>query len=72
VDKPEEEGRGKELEMGDGEVVRPEDKLQEDLRSNEPKIDGSESLKSEGLEESSGEEDEKRVDPQAGYAGRVP
>jgi hypothetical protein len=58
--------------MEDGEAVGPEDKLQEDQRSKEPEIGGPEPLKLEGLEEGSGEEDEKRVDPHAGYAGRVP
>jgi hypothetical protein len=71
-DKLEEEGRGKEPEMGDGEAVGPEDKPQKDQRSKEPKIGGPEPLKSEGSVESSGEEDKTRVDPHAGYAGRVP
>jgi hypothetical protein len=71
-DKPEEEGRGKEPEMGDGEAVGPEDKPQEDQRSKEPEIGGPEPLKLETSEESSEEADEKRVDPHAGYAGRVP
>jgi hypothetical protein len=71
-DKPKEEGRGKEPEMGDGEAVGPEDKPQEDQRSKEPEIGGPEPLKSESSEESSAEADEKRVDPHAGYAVRVP
>jgi hypothetical protein len=72
-DKPEEEGRGKEPEMGDGEAVRAEeDKPQEDQRSKEPEIGGPKPLKSGGAEEISGGEEEKRVDPQAGYARGVP
>jgi hypothetical protein len=71
-DKPEEEGRGKEPEMGDEEAVRAEDKPEEDQRSKEPDIGGSKPLKSGGAEEISGKEEEKRVNPQAGYAGRVP
>jgi hypothetical protein len=70
-DKPEEEESGKEPEMKDGEAVRPEDKPQEDQRSKETEVGGPEPLKLEGSEKSSGEEDEKRTDPHAGYAGRV-
>jgi hypothetical protein len=58
--------------MGDGEIVGPEDKPQEDQRIKEPEIGDSEPLKSESSEESSEEADEKRVDPHAGYVGRVP
>jgi hypothetical protein len=71
-DKPEEEGRGKEPEMGDGEADGPEDKSQEDRRSKEPEIGDPELLKLESSEESSAEADEKRMEPHAGYAGRVP
>jgi hypothetical protein len=67
-----EEGKSiEELKMGDGEAVRAEDKPEEDQRSKEPKIGGPEPFKSEGAKEISGEEEEKRVDPQAGYAGRI-
>jgi hypothetical protein len=67
-----EEGNGrKESEMEDGEAVKAEDKLEEEHRSKEPQMGDGEAIKSEGAEEISGGEEEKRVDPQAGYAGRV-
>jgi hypothetical protein len=71
-DKPSEEHRSKEPEMRDGEAVKAEDKPEKQQRSKEPEMGGPEPLKSEGAEEISGGEEEKRVDPQAGYAGRVP
>jgi hypothetical protein len=68
-----EEGKGKkESEIGDGEAVKAEEKPEEEGRSKEPEMGGPQPLKSEGAEEIGGGEEEKRVDPQAEYAGRVP
>jgi hypothetical protein len=68
-----EEGKGrKESERGHGEALKAEDKPEEEHRSKEPEMGDGEAIKSEGAEEISGGEEEKRVDPQAGYAGRVP
>jgi hypothetical protein len=72
-EKPSEEERSKEPEMGDGEAVKAEDKPEKEQSSKEPEMpDGPEPLQSEGAEDISGGEEEKRVDPQAEYAGRVP
>jgi hypothetical protein len=58
--------------MGDGKAVKAEDKPEKEQSSKEPEMGGPEPLQSEGAEDISGGEDEKRVDPQAEYAGRVP
>jgi hypothetical protein len=71
-DKPSEEERSKEPEMGDGEALKAEDKPEKEQRSKEPEMGGPDPLQSEGAEDISGGEEDKRVDPQAGSAGRVP
>jgi hypothetical protein len=53
--------------MGDGEAVKAEDKRKEEHRSKEPEMRDGEAIKSESAEEISGGEEEKRVDPRAGY-----
>jgi hypothetical protein len=71
-EKPLEEERSKEPEMGNGEAVKAEDKPEKEQSSKEPEMGGPEPLQSEGAEDNSRGEEEKRVDPQAEYAGRVP
>ena len=71
----EEKGSKEEPSMGDGQAVKTGDKAEEDKGSMEPQIGAPEAVRSEGLpceEEISEEEEEKRVDPLAGYAGRAP
>jgi hypothetical protein len=71
-DQPEKEERSKELEMRDGEAMKAEDKPEKEQSSKEPEMGGPEPLKSDCAEDISGEEEEKMVDLQAGYARRVP